>query len=397
MTNATAFQSDRKRVVVWTGSFLPGSRAGGPIRSLDALTYAHDAKIQFFIVTGDRDLGDRRPYQTVAVSKWSQDENRSVWYWSKYDARATIRLVRSIRELDPAAHYFNSLWSWRYTLLPLLLMATGLIRRTPVLVAPRGETLAGALTSKSAKKGLAMPAVRFLLHVNRATLQATSIMERESFKKHFPKRQIVDIPDLFKSTKSEFTPRRPTPELKLVSVARIHPHKNLLGTIRALSQCSGPVNLRVVGGVEDAAYFDECVKAAKVLPNNASVDFLGHCDHDEIDGNLRWADAFISATKSENFGHSIREALSAGCIPLISDQTPWSGIVRDVGLTCPAWSDDDAFTLLIDAMAMTESSERSDLGRKVHARYLSWAEEQESHREAAVEYFVRLPKRGQPT
>ena len=37
-------------------------------------------------------------------------------------------------------------------------------------------------------------------------------------------------------------------------------------------------------------------------------------------------DVFLFPTKGENYGHVIFEALAGGCIPIISDQTPWNDI-----------------------------------------------------------------------
>lgn len=35
---------------------------------------------------------------------------------------------------------------------------------------------------------------------------------------------------------------------------------------------------------------------------------------------------FLFPTKGENYGHVIYEALAAGCIPIISDQTSWNDL-----------------------------------------------------------------------
>ena len=39
---------------------------------------------------------------------------------------------------------------------------------------------------------------------------------------------------------------------------------------------------------------------------------------------LSTQDILVLPTKSENYGHVVFEALSVGCIPIISDRTPWS-------------------------------------------------------------------------
>ena len=46
-------------------------------------------------------------------------------------------------------------------------------------------------------------------------------------------------------------------------------------------------------------------------------------------------DIFLFPTKGENFGHVIYEALSVGCIPIISDQTPWQNLEeKKCGFVC---------------------------------------------------------------
>ena len=37
------------------------------------------------------------------------------------------------------------------------------------------------------------------------------------------------------------------------------------------------------------------------------------------------SDVFLFPTMAENYGHVIFEALAGGCVPVISDKTPWTG------------------------------------------------------------------------
>ena len=47
-------------------------------------------------------------------------------------------------------------------------------------------------------------------------------------------------------------------------------------------------------------------------------------------------DVFLFPTMGENYGHVIFEALSVGCIPIISDRTPWEEIQqKSAGFTLP--------------------------------------------------------------
>ena len=51
---------------------------------------------------------------------------------------------------------------------------------------------------------------------------------------------------------------------------------------------------------------------------------------------MRKYHAFLLPTLSENFGHVIVEAMQAGLIPIISDQTPWKGLEKiNIGWSIP--------------------------------------------------------------
>lgn len=51
---------------------------------------------------------------------------------------------------------------------------------------------------------------------------------------------------------------------------------------------------------------------------------------------MRKYHAFLLPTLSENFGHVIVEAMQAGLIPIISDQTPWRGLEKiNIGWSIP--------------------------------------------------------------
>ncbi len=57
---------------------------------------------------------------------------------------------------------------------------------------------------------------------------------------------------------------------------------------------------------------------------------------DMVQTVLQQHDLFLLPTMGENYGHVIFEALSVGCIPIISDQTPWNIIEeKHAGFVCP--------------------------------------------------------------
>ena len=378
-------------VLVFTGAFLPGSKAGGPVRSLDALTDIPNSPIGFRVVTADRDLGDDRPYPTVRLSQWVRLGPRLVWYWPKRDIRGSLSLLSQIRRSGPSLYYFNSLWSFRFTLLPLILVQLKVLPRAPILIATRGETLPGALSSKRIKKRIALPAVTALVNLSDATLQATSEMESDSLQRMFPRLSVISLPNLFRSERDiTYRQRQGTPHLKLVTASRIHPHKNLKGALRALAKSGRPVHLRVIGEPEDGAYYEECRSLAEAMPAKMVVDFVGHLEHSDVKEELEWADGFISLTKSENFGHAIRESLAAGCVPIVSSSTPWSPLIAKMGQHTPNYDDEEVFSQIVTKIADLTPEDRSALGQQVQRQYAEWADEGESNRADAVEKIYQL-------
>ena len=61
---------------------------------------------------------------------------------------------------------------------------------------------------------------------------------------------------------------------------------------------------------------------------------------------------FFFPTLGENYGHVIFEALSVGCIPVISDQTPWHEIsLKHAGYEL---SLDNDFSKILDELAKND-------------------------------------------
>jgi len=53
---------DKPRILVVTGHYLPGFKAGGPLRSVANLVNCLRDEFEFLILTSDRDLGDTEAY-----------------------------------------------------------------------------------------------------------------------------------------------------------------------------------------------------------------------------------------------------------------------------------------------------------------------------------------------
>src|SRR5205809_1147173 len=98
------------RVLAVTDYFLPGSNAGGPIRTLTNLAAQLAGEVELSVVTRDRDFGDRAPYAGVAVDAWTAWGDLPVRYLSPA-AMGLGGLRRVLRERPHDVLYLNSAFS----------------------------------------------------------------------------------------------------------------------------------------------------------------------------------------------------------------------------------------------------------------------------------------------
>src|SRR5208337_4230864 len=99
--------AQRTRILCFASYFLPGFRAGGPIRSLQRSIETLEADFEFSVVTRDRDLGVDAPYPVVACNQWTEIQGIRVWYLTRpYWSPAAYRQI--IATCAPELLYFHS-------------------------------------------------------------------------------------------------------------------------------------------------------------------------------------------------------------------------------------------------------------------------------------------------
>src|SRR2546427_3868581 len=131
--------------------YLPGYKSGGPVRTIVNLVDHLSDDIEFLIVTSDRDALDPAPYSDIRVDAWNRVGKALVYYVSP--AKQTVRgFLSLIAHTHHDVLYLNSFFDPIFTQRPLLARRLGLLPSKPVVIAPRGEFSAGALTFKRWKK-----------------------------------------------------------------------------------------------------------------------------------------------------------------------------------------------------------------------------------------------------
>jgi glycosyltransferase involved in cell wall biosynthesis len=314
------------RVLAVTDYFLPGSNAGGPIRTLTNLAAQLACEVELSVLTRDRDYSDHAPYAGVEADAWTAWGTMPVRYLSPR-AQGLAGLRRAIASRPHDVLWLNSVFS-TFTRRILTLRRLGQLEPRPVVVAPRGELSPGPLGMKRGKKRAYLAAARAAGLFRGVTWQATSEMERGEILDAFPgaRVEVAPNPTLPASASADGPPAKEKGSARFVFLSRISEKKNLLDAVRALSAAPGPAVLDVYGNLEDAAYWERCRRAADDLPAHVTVEYRGKVPFEAVEETLAGYHFFLLPTRGENFGHVVVEALRAGLPVLVSDRTPWRGL-----------------------------------------------------------------------
>jgi len=323
-----------KKILVFTHYYVPGYKAGGPIRSIANMVARLSGHFNFFIVTSDRDSFDEVPYPNIKADCWVKQNNAHVMYTSA--ARRTIAdWVKILRQEDWDIIYLNSFFDMKFSFQPLVVSRWINLKRRKIVIAPRGEFSEGALNLKSHKKKIFLSFVKLLGIYRDVTWQATTTYEENDIINTInpPKDKVVTAPNIswVPGNVSGSEPRF-LGTLKIVTVSRISPIKNLDFSLQVLKAVSCNVEFNIYGPIGDKIYWSECEKMIKLMPQNVKVNYRGTTENSEISSVLQKNHLFFLPTKGENYGHAIAEAFMAGIPVLISDNTPWRNLAEsDVG------------------------------------------------------------------
>jgi glycosyltransferase involved in cell wall biosynthesis len=317
-----------KRILIFSDWFLPGFKAGGPIRSIANLTDQVDA--QYDIVTRSTDHHSEEPYPNIPTEKWVQ-RNEKVRVWYTTEKKLNKQVLQSLLSGEEYHRiYFNSLFSFSFALKPLkVAKAMGLASK--IVLAPRGMLKKSALAEKAFKKKIFLFLTKSMRLFEGIVWHATNETEQEEIQTVYGKVAKVRVaPNLpARSVAMDVHKEKKPNQLKLVSIARISPEKGIEEAILFLKALEGKtgVELRFYGVQQNEEFLKKCVEAAKLL-DTMKIEFLGEIDPSHISTILQQAHFLYAPTRGENFGHSIAEAFLAGTPVVISDQTPWRNLAE---------------------------------------------------------------------
>jgi glycosyltransferase involved in cell wall biosynthesis len=314
----------RLKILVFSDWFLPGFRAGGPIRSLANLVIALD-RCDFYIVTRITDHHSTTPYPGKKSREWYTFNNHTqVMYLAEDDIRPSV-LKPLISDPTFDRIYINSLFSPKFALLPLwLVQKLGVSEK--VIVSPRGMLKKGALSMKPVKKKLFLKAARWVGFYKGVLWEATNAQEAMEIGEHFGSKIRYRIAPNLASVpvKRAVKMKKKTGELMLVCVARISPEKGIFEALDFLrvARLKGKVSIKFYGAKTNRTYLHMCEAVAETIPD-VSVTFCGEVDPSALPGILAENHFMFMPTLGENYGHAIVEALVNATPVIISDRTPW--------------------------------------------------------------------------
>lgn len=314
----------KPKVLLFIDWFLPGTASGGPVRSyINMIEHLKD-DYDFFVVTRNTDYCSDEVYETVDSDQWNTIyPYLNVYYFSNENLnRAKLKSV--MYEVDYDVLLINGIYSWKFSILPVLLADTS-NKRKKTIVSARGMVNPQAFSSKAFKKKLFLKLANLSGLYNNISFHATNMDEAQYIKDYIKtKRDIYVAPNLPRKINEDLaSPKHKNTPTRFVNLARISIEKGTHKMLEILRDVKSQMIIDLFGPIYNETYWDRCKQIIEELPSNIIINYKGNLDSDRVPEVLREYDFFVLFSEGENFGHAIIEALAVGCPVIISDQTPW--------------------------------------------------------------------------
>jgi glycosyltransferase involved in cell wall biosynthesis len=305
-------------LIIFYDYFTPAYKAGGPTQSLYNLVKNLNGE-PIKIVATNKDLDNT--LLNVVSDKWEKFEKTKAQVW--YASDASQPMVKEMIQ-EQSVLFINSLYSHHFDY-PALIQS-GAKR---VIMSPRGMLDEGSLSQKSWKKKAYLAYWKLLGLHKRCEWHATTEQEKTSIQNAFGTKCKIWVVPNFPRTVAHQRTKKNERELQLVTVAVISPMKNHLLVLNALKKIPYNITYEIYGPIKDAAYWQSCQEVIASLPSHVKVSYKGDLQPDHLEQALNNAHVFIQPSKSENFGHSLFEAMTAGKPIITSHNTPWNELAEN--------------------------------------------------------------------
>ncbi|WP_207513906.1 hypothetical protein [Longitalea luteola] len=127
-----------KRILVLTQWYFPAHKADEFITPCSNLVNELSPQNCFYVLTSNKDRGDKSPLKGIVTNEWSPLTNKSVVRYVPPKNMTAAALKQIIRKINPHAVYINTMLSWRFSLMPFyVLNKTGF--KGKIIIAARGS------------------------------------------------------------------------------------------------------------------------------------------------------------------------------------------------------------------------------------------------------------------
>jgi len=353
-------------ILIFIANYLPGFKYGGiPVTVSNTVDHLNE-DFEFKIITRDRDLNSKKPYEGIKYNQWQKVGNAKVLYLKPEDINFKY-LISLIKDTDYNLIQLNSFFDSVFTLKVVFLKKMKLITDRPMIIAPRGELMDGDFNKKFLKKFLFVKLSLFTGFYDKLIWQASNELESKGFKKFMNvKRDSIciagDLPSLDHLNK---IPDKKLPKsiksnrLKIIFLNRLTREKNLDYALKVIKKLDEKVIFDIYGPKQDRRHWRECEEIIRGINEKTKVTYRGSVTPDKVIDVFRDYDLFLHPTRSENYGHTIIESLIAGTPVLLSKGTTQWDNIEDEGM---GWlvplSDIDLFVKKIKRLINEDSEIR---------------------------------------
>ena len=347
----------KTKILIAIDWYRPAHKAGGPITSIENLIdlLGDEPHLEFYVVCGVFDYGEQQPLD-VPQETWVTVGKAQVQYWQPKQL-GWKQWMRIYQTLQPDIIHTQGLWSPKFSILPLL--AAQRYKKAKIVVSPRGMLTPQALKQKGAMKAGVSFVLKALRAYKNVVFHSTNDQETEEIKLFLNQANTLQMPNVPRNLGAavKLAKRQKQPnELQWIFVGRISPEKNPLLLLDALQLIEIPTKGYFIGGCQNEAYRQQFEEKIKALRKQHEVEYVGEKSLHEITEYLGEADVSINTSISENFGHAMAEALSAGVPIIVGPNTPWQNLSEDKsGVVAPYSA--QGFAVAMQTMAALDFAE----------------------------------------
>ncbi len=337
----------KQRILIFYDHFYPSYKAGGPTQSLVNLVRELHDIYELYVVCKPHERGETSLLEGVQVNTWMEwgkeevDEDvevkakaevevedkvkARVYYW-QYGWAAKTQLLNLLDAISPDVVYINGIYSLYFNFFPLWYAVQYKAKKKSlkIVLAARGMLHDGALSQKSSKKKPFLFLFKLLGLHKVVCWHATDEREAGFIQTAMGNKVQVKVAANFPNLLPVIAgPGKNEHELLLGTIALISPMKNHLAVLQALQNSTATITWFIYGPVKDEVYWNECKTLIGQLPANINIVYKGELPPPQLQQAMQQFQVFIMPSKSENFGHAIMEALSAGKPVITTTTTPF--------------------------------------------------------------------------